>query len=111
MRQTHAREAEHSGLISAWIASCCHSTDTRRAAPGTVGEAAGTLNSGQARALVARLNAAIQQIAQGNSTAAIAQLAAFTNQVMAYVNAGVLSPAEAQALIDAVGDIVTQLGG
>jgi concanavalin A-like lectin/glucanase superfamily protein/FIMAH domain-containing protein len=59
------------------------------------------LSSGNAGALTAKLDAALQQIANGNTTAAKNELNAFTNQVRALLNSRRLTSAQAQALIDA----------
>lgn len=63
--------------------------------------ASGALDGGQAVALIAKLQAAIQHLNRGNVTPAINELQAFVNQVNAFINAGVLSTAQGQSLIDA----------
>jgi len=70
----------------------------------------GVLNGGQGNALIAKLEAAIQQLDRGNITTAINQLEAFVNQVSALMNSGVLPPAEGQPLIDAANAILDALG-
>jgi len=72
---------------------------------------AGVLNQGQANALTAKLEAAIQKVSQGNSNAATNQLKAFIKQVNALIKAGVLSQAEGQLLIDPANGFIDQLSG
>ena len=69
-------------------------------------EAAESLNNGQANALTSKLEAAKQNLDQGNTTAAINQLQAFINQVNDFINSGVLTAAEGQPLIDSANDII-----
>ena len=71
----------------------------------------GTLNGGQGNALIAKLEAAIQQLERGNVATAINQLVSFINQVTDLVNTGVLPSAEGQPLIDAANAILSALGG
>ncbi|HEV8130493.1 MAG TPA: fibronectin type III domain-containing protein [Acidobacteriota bacterium] len=59
---------------------------------------AGALNAGQANALIASLQAALRQLNAGNTTAAGNELRAFINHVDAYVQAGILSATQGQAL-------------
>ncbi|MFQ5806006.1 MAG: hypothetical protein ACE5I3_06105 [Phycisphaerae bacterium] len=59
----------------------------------------GALNNGQGNSLLAKLQAAIQQLDGDNATAAINQLQAFINEVSALVAAEILLPAEAGPLI------------
>ena len=61
---------------------------------------AGVLSTGQGTALTAKLAAAIAQLRQGNPNAAAGTLGAFLNQVAAFVQAGILTPEEAQGLLD-----------
>ena len=68
----------------------------------------GVLNQGQGIALIAKLDAALAQLDKGNEIAAMNQLQAFTNQVNAFINAGILSPAEGQPLIDAAQAIIDE---
>jgi hypothetical protein len=70
---------------------------------------AGALNGGQANALTAKLEAAIQQLDKGNSTPAANQLEAFVNQLDAFVKTGVLTAAEAQPLAAAANCNLAQL--
>src|SRR5574341_499122 len=69
----------------------------------------GSLNKGQGKALIAKLQAAIDSLDQGNPQAALHQLEAFINQVEAYVDSGVLTPEEARPLIDAARDLIALL--
>jgi hypothetical protein len=72
-------------------------------------QAGGSLNGGQANALLTKLGAAIQKLDQENKTAAINQLQAFINQVQAFINGGVLTLAEGQPLIDQANVIITTI--
>jgi len=71
----------------------------------------GSLNYGQGNALIAKLEAAIQQLDQGNFAAAIHQLGAFINQVNALIATGELLSDEGQPLIDDANAIIAALGG
>lgn len=61
---------------------------------------AGVLNRGQGTSLIAKLDAALNQIDQDHSETAVNQLEAFVSEVNALVNAGVLSAGQAQQLIN-----------
>jgi probable HAF family extracellular repeat protein len=63
-------------------------------------QTAGTLNSGQAKSLLAKVDAAARQVTQGETTAAVNVLKALINEVNALKNAGRLTSTQAQALID-----------
>lgn len=67
------------------------------------------LSSGNANALTGKLDAALQQIANGNTTAAKNQLNAFVNQANALVKSKRLTSAQAQALIDAANALAASL--
>ena len=69
------------------------------------------LNGGQGNALIAKLEAAIQQLEQGNVATAINQLESFVNQVSALISGGALPPEEGQPLIDTANGILATLGG
>jgi FIMAH domain-containing protein len=71
--------------------------------------ASGTLNEGQANALISKLQSAIAALQNGHENAAQNKLNAFKNQVMAMVNAGTLSAAAGQALIDEADAILAGL--
>jgi hypothetical protein len=73
--------------------------------------AAGALNKGQGNGLIAKLEAAIQQLEHGNTKTAINQLQAFVNQMNAFIRAGIVSPAQGQPLIDSANQIIAALGG
>jgi hypothetical protein len=73
--------------------------------------AAGVLNKGQGNALVAKLEAAIKKLQEGDVNAAANQLQAFINQVNALINGGVLSLAQGEALIDSADAVITQIDG
>ncbi|HET7459400.1 MAG TPA: hypothetical protein VFJ74_17240 [Gemmatimonadaceae bacterium] len=60
----------------------------------------GTLRNGEARSLIAKLDAASRQIVQGNVTPARNLFEAFINEVNALVASGRLTAAQAQPLID-----------
>lgn len=66
---------------------------------------AGTLSAGQANGLRAKLAAAWASIARGDTTAACSQLAAFINQVEAFMASGTLTPAEGTDLIHGANDV------
>ena len=68
------------------------------------------VNPGQGNALIAKLEAAIQQLEQGHVAAAINQLNSFVNQVSGMVSSGILLPAEGQPLLDAANAIIAGLG-
>ena len=51
----------------------------------------------------------IQQLNQGNVATAINQLQAFVNHVQGFLNAGVLTVAQGQPLIDAANNIIAYL--
>jgi probable HAF family extracellular repeat protein len=70
---------------------------------------AGTVNQGQANALLAKLDAITRQLNKGNKTAAINLLQAFINQVHALVNAGIIPASAGQTLIDAAQKLITEL--
>jgi hypothetical protein len=71
--------------------------------------AGGSLNSGQGNALEAKLEAALQKIEDGQTSAAVNELNAFIKQVQSYVKAGTLSAAEGDALIDAANDLLASI--
>jgi FIMAH domain-containing protein/beta-propeller repeat-containing protein len=72
-------------------------------------QSAGALNNGQANALNAKLQAAIQELDKGNPTPAANQLQAFINQIDAFTKAGVLTAPQAQSLLAAANCITAQL--
>lgn len=69
----------------------------------------GTLNGGQGISLLAKLDAALKKVAQGNTTAAIQQLQSFVQQVGAMTSAGLLSSEDAAALVAAAQAIIDRL--
>ena len=71
--------------------------------------ASGTLNQGQGNSLIAILEAASQQLSLGHTTQSIRQLGAFINLVNQYINAGILSLAEGQPLIDLAQAIIDDI--
>ncbi len=71
--------------------------------------AGGTLNNGQGNALKAKLQAAIDQLNNGNTTPAINQLNAFVNQVNDFVEDGLLTQEQAQPLIEQAQSIIAQI--
>jgi probable HAF family extracellular repeat protein len=73
--------------------------------------ASGAINNGQHTALLAKLDAATRAINRGNTRAAINILRAFINQVQSYIDAGTLTLAEGQPLIDAAQRLISELGG
>jgi hypothetical protein len=74
-------------------------------------EAAGTLGSGNANALRAKLEAAGRHLAAGRCTPARQVLEAFVNQVDALERSGALSAAEAAELRDAANAAIAELAG
>jgi hypothetical protein len=72
-------------------------------------EAAGTLGSGNANALRAKLDAASRHLAAGRCAPAAMVLEAFINQVDALERSGALSPAEAADLRDAANAAVAEI--
>ena len=72
--------------------------------------AAGTLTAGQADWLIRKLESAIASIDRGNTRPACSDLRAFVRRVEDHIDAGILSPAEGQALIDAARSIQDQIG-
>lgn len=70
---------------------------------------AGSLNKGQANALLAKLDAISRQLNSGNKKAAANLLHAFINEVRALANAGIVSASDGQKLIDAAQNVINQL--
>jgi len=68
------------------------------------------LNSGQKNSLTAKLNAASDSAARGNTTAANNQLNAFLNELQAYVSAGNISTTDAAALRTEIHAVQAALG-
>ncbi len=63
-------------------------------------ESAGVLNGGQANSLIVKLNHAIDSLnSKPNQPTACNKLQAFVNEVNAYVNAGILTQAQADTLL------------
>ena len=58
---------------------------------------AGTINDGQANALLAKLENAIQKIESDKINAAIGSLNAFIKQIKAFMNSGVIPPEDSEA--------------
>jgi Tol biopolymer transport system component len=71
----------------------------------------GILNTGEANALTVKLDAVKRRIDQGKVNPAVNMLGSFINQVNALVNSGRLSEADAQVLIEAAENAVSQLQG
>ncbi len=71
----------------------------------------GTLTQHKADGLLHKLNAILERIADGRFRPAANQLQAFINQVMGFVNAGVLTATDGQQLIDAAQAAMEQLMG
>ncbi|MCI0554306.1 MAG: PKD domain-containing protein, partial [Anaerolineae bacterium] len=72
---------------------------------------AGILNQGQGNGLIAKLEAATQQLDNGNINAAINQLQSFINQVNDFISSTppILTAAEGQPLLDAANAIIAVL--
>ena len=73
--------------------------------------AAGILSRGNGHRLTGSLDAALRQLARGNSRKAIDNVRGFLNEVDAMVRADRLPEAAAQPLIDGALAVVAQLGG
>jgi pullulanase len=69
----------------------------------------GTLNRGQANALITKLETALRALERGQVGPALNALAAFTNQVDAFESAGILSAEQAAALREAAGSVMATL--
>jgi len=69
----------------------------------------GILSPGQGNSLMTELQAAIQQMNQGNPKAAINQLRAFINEVGALMKSGRLVIGQGQPLIDAANDVISRI--
>jgi FG-GAP repeat/FIMAH domain len=69
------------------------------------------LNAGQANALISKLKAARESLDRNDAQAAINHLRAFINQVNAYINARILSPAQGRTLIDQANVLIDLLAG
>jgi hypothetical protein len=65
----------------------------------------GTLNEGQGKSLVKKLNATLSKLGRGRTNAACNQLQDFINQVTNLVGEGVLTPSEGQELIDSATNV------
>lgn len=69
-----------------------------------------SLNAGQRNSLIAKLNAASDAAARGNTTAANNELNAFLNELQALINTGRISSGEAATLGNAVHSVQAALG-
>jgi hypothetical protein len=69
----------------------------------------GSITSAERDRLVAPLNRALGQIDAGQKNAAINSLTAFRNDVRAFQRSGVLTPAQAQPLLDRVQALIAEL--
>jgi PKD repeat protein len=67
------------------------------------------LNKRQANSFIVKLNAAITDLSAGNPKKAINELNAFNNEVKDYVNNGVLSSSQGQALTDETNSVINAL--
>lgn len=72
---------------------------------------AGTIGSGEANSLGAKLDVATAMLNDGKLRPAVNQLGAFINQVQALVNSGRLTPEQGQALMDAAQRAITAIAG
>ena len=72
-------------------------------------QAAGSLNRGQANALLVKLTNASSKLASGQAQAAVNEINAFINQVQAFVNAGVLTAEQGQTLIDGALGLIARI--
>jgi len=73
----------------------------------------GVLKQQQGKGLIAKLNEALKNLnkAKPNKRVACNKLSDFIDQVNAYINSGILTPIQGQALIDAANDIINELCG
>ena len=69
----------------------------------------GDINSGQANALISKLQNAVNSIESDKINAAIGKLNSFINQINAYINTGVITQEVGDPLIDEVQDIIDDL--
>jgi probable HAF family extracellular repeat protein len=69
----------------------------------------GSLNTGQAKSLINRLNLVTAMLNDGRTTAAVHLLESFIREVQAFVNAGVLTAEQGQPLIDAAQELIDNL--
>ena len=66
-------------------------------------------NNGQGNALESKLQSAIEALNKGNTNAAINKLQAFINQVDAYEKANILTSSEADALRQAIQEVINSI--
>ena len=69
------------------------------------------LNQGQGKSLLAKLRQALQGLDEANTKAAPNILGAFINEVQALMNAGILTPAQGDALVAPAQKAIDQLSG
>lgn len=69
----------------------------------------GAVNRGQGHSLNATLRAAADQLERGDVAGAILQMQTFNSKVADFRESGILSPAQAQALIDSANGVLSQL--
>ncbi len=72
---------------------------------------AGALNRGQGNTLISKIEAANRQLERENIPPTVNILNAFINQVEAFIQAGILSAAEGQSLIDLANDAIGLIQG
>ena len=66
------------------------------------------LNDGQANALTVKLQGAVETLAGDETEPAMNKLAAFINQVEAFRDAGILSEAQSDSLLEIVKDLIVR---
>ena len=69
----------------------------------------GTLNKGNGNSLIKKLEGALQQLDRGNIRPALGKLAAFINEVEAFLKTGKLTEEQAQPLIDLINTAIGKL--
>ena len=69
----------------------------------------GTLNAGQGNSLIRKLELAIRDLQEGNIAGSIGHLMSFIGQVNGFINSGILTPAEGEALINAANSIIDEI--
>ncbi|MGB9939059.1 PKD domain-containing protein [Methanosarcina sp.] len=67
------------------------------------------LNSGQSNNLIVKLNEAVKSLNLGKTNESINKLNSFINEVKGYINSGLLSQEEGQALIDDANSVINTL--
>jgi len=67
------------------------------------------INKGETKAILGKLDIAMDKVDSDNVNGAIGSLNAFINQINAFINSGSISPENGQILIDAAQNIINNL--